>query len=352
MLRYVFWVSVCLIVRCGIVTATESTISPSTHTVQTAGSGSHNNPQYAYDTNHATSGNHAVTKPWTQGAGTNYRQFTFSGFPSGYTPTTLRLSYNTYLNGLAGCPATFLAEYDLGDGFETWVFWQDDSSAPPIDVGPVWLEKDLAGVVGSGNIQVRVTTLAQRSPGCGFSGPAASAAIQEIEMVVNDCARPLNFVQNGAGFTDGQGGIGFNYEWDSSTGDLSDLALCTIYERLEYSPAPFSSPPFPPDFPITATSPNPNDLLLGGFSPASGVGTDGHDAPPQVPGPQFVTPYTAATGTGEQHYLFSCPCYSSALKIVMDGPYTITRSVSQNGDGSWKYTVNKNGVSNTISPLP
>ena len=310
------------------------------------GSKSLNNPGNAYDNNTNTSMTLSVSHQWTQGYGTTYATATYSGFTSGSTPVSIKMNYYAYADGnTANCPAKFKAEFYNGS-WHTWFTVEDIITGGVTNsVASTWTApQSLTGTPGSGLVQVRITVEASRlNTGCGFSGATANGGVTEIEMLVNDCAHPVNFLQNGSGWTDSGGGIHFNYALQSSTGVTSDLSACDIYDRLTANPDPFASPPFPSGFPSGS---NPQDVLLDS-TPEDGGASDG-----QYPPPSWVTPYAAATGTREQHYLFTCPCYSGGSLIVIDGPYTITRSVSQNGDGSWKYTVSKSGVSNEINPLP
>lgn len=66
----------------------------------------------------------------------------------------------------------------------------------------------------------------------------------------------------------------------------------------------------------------------------------------------FVKPYTAATVTAPQIYRYSCSCKDNGAFVTLLGPHNIVRSVSQNANGSWKFTITKTGSSATINPLP
>lgn len=81
-----------------------------------------------------------------------------------------------------------------------------------------------------------------------------------------------------------------------------------------------------------------------------GVFIDTHGLPPGQP---FVTPYGASSFTGVQRYRYTCPCANGGSPVNLMGLLNIVRSVSQNTNGSWKYTVTKptNGQA-SINPLP
>lgn len=154
------------------------------------------------------------------------------------------------------------------------------------------------------------------------------------------CAVPTNFRQTAASDA-GNGTLHFEYAWDSSTGNLADLSQCTVGEKVDYDPAdiPFPSPPF-----RALSPPNPTILNVPG---ADGMAQDNHS----TPGP-FVRPYRAASITATQIYRYNCPCKSGGAWQTLAGPINIVRSVSQNTDGTWKFTITKSGSSATINPLP
>lgn len=156
------------------------------------------------------------------------------------------------------------------------------------------------------------------------------------------CAVPTNFHQVGQGSDSGNGTLHFDYAWASTTGRLSDLSQCTVGEKVDYnsSDIPFPSPPFKANI----SPPNPTVLNVTGDL---GSGQDDHS----TPGP-FVKPYVSKTVTATQIYRYSCPCHNSGNWETLVGPLSIVRSVSQNQDASWKFTITKSGSSATINPLP
>jgi hypothetical protein len=152
------------------------------------------------------------------------------------------------------------------------------------------------------------------------------------------CAVPMNFQQTSVDKP--TGALQFHYAWDSSTGLPSHLSECAIEEVINFTPNPWPSPPFPANLP---GGPNPRIQIMANGS--AGSFPDLHSAP----GP-FVTPYTAATVNGAQSYTYRCPCANGGNRVTM-ASYTIVRTVSQNPNGSWKYTITKNSQSNTIDPI-
>jgi len=155
------------------------------------------------------------------------------------------------------------------------------------------------------------------------------------------CAIPNNFRQTGANDA-GSGTLHFDYAWGSSSGNLADLANCEVGEQVTYNAAelPFASPPFPAGI----NPPNPTVINVAGNN---GGFADNHSTPGA-----FVRPYAAATVTASQIYRFHCPCHQSNAWVTLMGPHNIVRSVSQNANGSWRFTITKTGSSATINPLP
>ncbi|WP_347986711.1 carboxypeptidase-like regulatory domain-containing protein [Methylomonas sp. AM2-LC] len=153
------------------------------------------------------------------------------------------------------------------------------------------------------------------------------------------CAIPTNFHQTGVS-QNANGVLHFDYAWDSSTGHLSDLSGCTISEKVEYpgaSPYPWPSPPW------TGSTQNPTILSV----PASdGTAQDNHSSL------GFLAPYVAASFSATQNYRYTCACANGGSPVVINGPITISRSVTKNANNTYKYTITKSGSSNVINPLP
>lgn len=156
------------------------------------------------------------------------------------------------------------------------------------------------------------------------------------------CAIPNNFHQTAANDV-GNGTLRFKYAWGSSTGILGDLSQCSVGERVDYDPAdiPWPSPPFPAGhFP-----PNPT---IGNVPATDGAVFDNHTTTGT-----FVKPYAARSFTAIQVYRYTCPCANGGNPVSLSGfPYSIVRTVSQNANSTWKFTVTKTGSSATIDPLP
>lgn len=178
--------------------------------------------------------------------------------------------------------------------------------------------------------------------------PACSADDQTPagEATVPPCANPANFTQTSC--TDiGNGTLEFTYTWGSSTGSLSDVvdSGCTMGEIVMYpgNANPFQppSPPWPKNSPFT--NPTVRDVTGG-----AGSLIDDH----QMPSLLFVTPFSQSDFTATQNYRYRCACGPNANQYVpVLGPLSIVRSISQNSDKSWKFTVTKSGCTATLSPI-
>ncbi|MGQ0835702.1 MAG: DUF6531 domain-containing protein [Gammaproteobacteria bacterium] len=157
------------------------------------------------------------------------------------------------------------------------------------------------------------------------------------------CHVPINFRQVSASDI-GNGILRFEYAWNSSSGNLADLAACVVGEIVTYpssqNPWPWPSPPFP-----SVSTPNPSITEQDG--PLGGL-IDSHN-----PGGTFVKPYNTSAFVATQYYRYRCPCSNGGNPVNLMGPLAIGRSVIQTEGGSWRYTVTKDvGGLAAIDPLP
>jgi hypothetical protein len=129
------------------------------------------------------------------------------------------------------------------------------------------------------------------APSCPLSQPEPGAGTNVV------CAVPTNYTQTSGSANNATGVINFDYAWNSSTGNLSDLASCTVKEVVTYpggNPFTWPSPPFI----ANQTTPNPTSP-----PPIKGsYGTDSHGHP------GFQKPYQSASFTATQYYQYVCPC--------------------------------------------
>jgi hypothetical protein len=145
----------------------------------------------------------------------------------------------------------------------------------------------------------------------------------------NNAAYPTNFTEAGWG-KQGCCTLEFTYTWGSSSGNKADLAACTMGEYVTSSLGTGTQNwPYPMveqvTYPITTTD----------WAPTSGLESDYLLAPSS-----FYTPYSAASFTDTQIYRYKCPGVNNWNWVTLPGgPYTMTRSVSQNG--VWQYKVSK-----------
>ena len=147
----------------------------------------------------------------------------------------------------------------------------------------------------------------------------------------------------------GDGTLYFEYEWDSSTGDLADLDGCLEGEKVEYpngDPYCFPSPPW-------ASGQCPSNPYYANVPATLGEGVDAHR-----PG-SFTTPYQVASFTATQVYQYHCgpDCcmgdvsdYSNWETLLNIGP--IYRAVTEGEGDVWRYSIIKSGAYAEILPLP
>lgn len=223
-------------------------------------------------------------------------------------------------------------------------------------IGPEYGTTGEAVFSGSGNTYTTITSTTTLS----ISGVQASSAPNNMVLfavlgsttlattnftvAATNGAIPVNFRQIDV-YDAGNGDLHFDYKWDSSSGNLADLEYCIVGEYVTNQdprdPWPWPSPPFPPN-----TSGNPttvNIIATQGGSP------DDHRLYPYS---TFAKPYSFSTFTATQYYRFACTYYDSENYHNMQGPNSIVRTVSQNPNSSWKFTVTKSGAGASINPLP
>jgi hypothetical protein len=168
------------------------------------------------------------------------------------------------------------------------------------------------------------------------------------------CAVPTKFTQTLVNPNFPGGILYFGYTWESSTNKMSDLSNCIVEENVQYYPisTPFYYWPDPPWV-------NYNDNPYIASVPAYQPNPDPHGLmfDKQWPG-TFATnlfgqhTYVVKDFVAIQYYQYICPCANGGKPVFLSGPYEIHRSVTQNQDGSYKYTITKSGASTTIDPLP
>jgi hypothetical protein len=150
------------------------------------------------------------------------------------------------------------------------------------------------------------------------------------------CPQPTNFRETKREGLNGV--IAFEYRWDSTTGNTAHLNICTVRERVTYSPYPFPSPPFasgPPTNPYIVPVPA-SDGFLG----------DEHTT-------AVTPPFSSVTVNGSQVYEHNCRCnIGDPQWIPLLTPFGgIVRVIEPNGSGGWKFTISKSGLSSTKNPL-
>lgn len=156
------------------------------------------------------------------------------------------------------------------------------------------------------------------------------------------CAHPVNWV-HAAATNFGPDAIRIPISWQSSTGNLADLASCEVREVVSYDPIP--NPPF------IWNPPNPTILTVPG---SAGAGQDTHSYPPGLK-TGITNPRTAGTAVAHQVYQHRCtaPGCSGTWTDFPGQTYDITREVFPQYAwlNPWRYRITKQGTGagNTFS---
>jgi hypothetical protein len=155
------------------------------------------------------------------------------------------------------------------------------------------------------------------------------------------CAVPTNYRQVD-GYDAGNGILHFDYAWSSSTGNLADLAACSVREFVSYpggDPFNWPSPPF-----VAVSTPNPTILPDPYIPGAAGESHDDHFHP------NFLQPYQTASVTATQYYQYICPCANGEQPVNMMGPLSLDRSVYfVSPNGTWQCKLTKSGIFATVT---
>jgi hypothetical protein len=247
------------------------------------------------------------------------------------TNAHLQVGFFTTQPGQYGCGGA-LAGYDLTGFSVSWYGNTNIVSIPPSNGYDVTVT---GTAVGSGSVNANIS-----GPTCG-TGAGASITVS--------CAVPTNVHVTSCSDA-GNGDLHFDYGYSSTDGNLQHLGSCTLGEIVTYqgsqNPWPFPAP-FPPDAYDNPTIGDFNAATGGPNGP--GTFTDDHKLTPSI---TFRKPYNANSFTATQYYRYKCSCAGGGQYVNIVGPLSIVRSVSQNANGTWKFTVTKSGCSAQINPLP
>lgn len=190
----------------------------------------------------------------------------------------------------------------------------------------------------------------QAPPGQSAADPAQSNRAP-VQVPVAGCPIPINFRSAApAVCKQSTGTLSFVYAWDSSSGNMADLAKCTIQETVTYpNNGVLPSPPFP------ANSPFPNPTIIPANTTPPTYNGNGASTDNQLPpSGQYVPPYTSGTTfTATQNYQYNCACQNTTDFTVFSGfrGIQIVREVT-NPSGTWLYQITKSKASCSIPISP
>jgi hypothetical protein len=239
---------------------------------------------------------------------------------------------------------TCTAMYQSCNGIQTYFNETSNSTWSSDDTAVAYMDSSVKGRVhgltaGTANITASFTGIIYNPPSPTHPYCFSSGSTRTYTSACNVGAHPVNF-RPLDGYDAGGGVLHFDYAWDSSTTHLADLSGCSVQEKVDYpggNPYTWPSPPWNTATPNPALAPNPPmSGTVGGASDDHGTG-------------KLVSPYTAIYFIATQNYRYQC---GTGSWIVLYGPLSITRNVSKNTNGSFKYSINKGGVFATIDPLP
>jgi len=144
----------------------------------------------------------------------------------------------------------------------------------------------------------------------------------------------------------GNGTLYFEYEWDSTTGDLADLGNCVVREKVDY---PGGNPYYWPSPPWNNSTPNPTILPAPPMPATYGSAVDTH-----YPG-SFTTPYQVDSFSANQVYQYHCDpfcCMNPGDYVTLLNIGSIFRAVTVGSGSVWRYSITKSGAYAEILPLP
>jgi hypothetical protein len=188
-------------------------------------------------------------------------------------------------------------------------------------------------IADTGDVPVYVVICNAFAP-CPIAGGGGGSAPGNVGAI------PVNFTT--VSVTKASNGtLTFVYKYQSSSGNLQDLASCQVGELVAY-PGTAASYTWP--YPMVQSTPNPTAL----YGPGSTGGFTDNNSPPS----SYTKPYSADSFQATQRLQWECPNYNGGNFQSFVPDITITRSILQNPtSGAWEYQITKSGYTNTI-PLP
>lgn len=164
---------------------------------------------------------------------------------------------------------------------------------------------------------------------------------QQAEAPGNSEAIPVNF-QTFQEVPLPDGTLQFSYTWQSSTGNLADIASCLVGETVYY---PGTTDPYVWPTPMVQQTRNPTPLYVPGNNSGSNSTTAGlgdYNKPPA----SYSKPYSTASFNATQTLQWECPNYNGGNYNRFVPDITISRAIFLDTDGKWKYTISKSGYAN------
>jgi hypothetical protein len=182
-------------------------------------------------------------------------------------------------------------------------------------------------------------TLDATVPTSNGSGTMSVAVNPQTFSVV---AIPINF-STYAVTKQTNGTIVFSYTWQSSSGNIQDLASCVVGENVSY---PGSSPAYAWPAPMVNSTVNPTVLNVAGNNPGPNSSTAGLGDYNYAP-KSYIKPYLKSSFPATQILQWACPNYNNENFNRFVPNITIVRSVFLDAGGKWEYQITKSGETNS-----
>ena len=262
--------------------------------------------------------------------------------------TSFGISPNSFTVPVGGTQAMqFLVNYDSGFQFNDTLYtdWASNNSSL-VSVGVPNTNYDLATGVAAGSTYITANDTyynpAYIPYQCFPTGMNCPIHVDQLGGEASATVQvpiPVNFRQVGVQDT-GNGDLKFNYNWDSSDGNTSDLSQCSVREYVTYPGSGNFNWPSPPY--DTSGNPTANPTITNPPIAATDGGFFDNNLHPG-----FQKPYAANTFTATQKFQFSCSGYQGGAWVDFYGPISLTRTISN--VPPWTYTLTKSGSSASVT---
>jgi hypothetical protein len=262
------------------------------------------------------------------------------------TPVINSVSPSSWISGYTYSNGTISGKYF---GTNPTVSLSDQTisfSYTPVSDGQIDFSAAIPATTPSETVTITVTS--QGYNGSGWIPTTQGESPSSSGAASNTAPQPVNFTQAGSQSLSG-GQLYFLYEWQSNTGNSSDLQSCAVGEFVTYPGYVagqqgvylWPNPPWP-----STSSPNPTTGSVTGNNSYCPWGSSSGTAPCVVDTQNhgaFGSTYADASFPAYQTWQYTCPGVNSGKPVTLLGPLTIQRSVTNSGT-TYTYTITKSGA--------